>query len=284
MSGLRLEFAKGHGTGNDFVILPDPEGQLGLTDAVVRRLTDRHVGIGGDGLLRVVPTRLADEPEVRALADSAPWFMDYRNADGSKAEMCGNGVRVFAEYLVRKGWASGDFAVATRAGVRQVRSVEGGYEVAMGMATEVAAPGLVSEAAGQSWPAVAVFLPNPHAVAFVDSVTAAGPLLEQPTAKPSEVFPAGANFEFVEVLGERHVRMRVHERGVGETLSCGTGACAVAYAARQRAEVPVSEETVWRVDVPGGTVLVTQRADGELLLSGPAVIVAEGWLEVEADV
>src|ERR1700730_15989795 len=115
-----LPFAKGHGTGNDFVIVPDPDGELNLPADLVVALCDRRRGLGADGLLRVV--RPGAPPEVAGRAAEAEWFMDYRNADGSLAEMCGNGVRVFARYLVEHGLAMpGEFGVATRAGVKRVR-------------------------------------------------------------------------------------------------------------------------------------------------------------------
>jgi diaminopimelate epimerase len=282
-------FVKGHGTGNDFVILPDLAGELGLSAGMVRRLCDRRFGIGADGVLRAVATE--NDPEVAGLADQAPFFMDYRNADGSLAAMCGNGLRVFARYLVDAGLASpGQFQVATRGGVRTVTVPAGDpaadITVAMGPPVfgtandlKVAVGDPASGGWENSWPAHAVWMPNPHAVCFVEDVQDAGPLQQEPAVTPQLVFPHGVNVEFVVRCGPSHLRMRVYERGVGETLSCGTGACAAAVAAMsadyQIFDCP-SEPYAYRVDVPGGQLQVVWRPDGEVELAGPAVLVAAG--------
>lgn len=271
---------KGHGTGNDFVLLPDLDGEIDLTDEMVQALCDRRFGLGGDGVLRVVRCAASDDPD----ASGAEFFMDYRNADGSSAQMCGNGIRVFARFLVEEGLADpAGMEIATRGGVRHVRRLEsdsgdggqaGQYAVGMGPASgmDVIASVMVGN---RSYPATGVHVPNPHAVVFVTSVGAAGPLDRAPEVSPEHLFPEGVNVEFVEQVAPGHVRMRVHERGVGETLSCGTGACAVAWVVRQRGgDLPESI----RVDVPGGTLHVRER-DGEFELVGPAVIVADGTLE-----
>jgi diaminopimelate epimerase len=263
---------KGHGTGNDFVLLPDLDGAIDLTDDMVQALCDRRFGIGGDGILRIVRSAACDDPE----ATGAEFFMDYRNADGSLAQMCGNGIRVFARFLVEEGLADPQgVEIATRGGVRHVRRLASGeYAVGMGPATGMDAIASVM-VGNRSYPATGVHVPNPHAVVFVTSVSAAGPLDRAPEVSPEHLFPDGVNVEFVEQIAPGHLRMRVHERGVGETLSCGTGACAVAWVVRQRGgDLPESI----RIDVPGGTLHVQER-DGELELIGPAVIVADGTLE-----
>ena len=264
---------KGHGTGNDFVLLPDLDGDLDLTDEMVQALCDRRFGIGADGVLRVVRSAACDDPD----AAGAEFFMDYRNADGSSAQMCGNGIRVFARFLAEEGLADpAGMDIATRGGVLHVRRLESGeYAVGMGAATGMEAIASVM-VGNRSYPATGVHVPNPHAVVFVTSVSAAGPLDRAPEVSPEHLFPEGVNVEFVEQIAPGHVRMRVHERGVGETLSCGTGACAVAWAVRRRGDAP---ERI-RVDVPGGTLHVEER-DGELDLIGPAVIVADGMLEAD---
>ena len=282
-------FLKGHGTENDFVILPDPDGVLDLPPAQVARLCDRRAGIGADGVLRVV--RSAAHPEALSMAAEAEWFMDYRNADGSIAEMCGNGVRVFARYLVLAGLAkSGDLAVATRAGVRQVHvaadrpGVPGEVTVRMGRA-ELPDPADVVVSVGEhSWPALNVNMGNPHAVAFVDDLAQAGDLYAAPSVAPGSAYPAGVNVEFVVDRGPRHVAMRVHERGSGETRSCGTGACAVMVAAARRdgADPAVTGQPVtYTVDLPGGRLVITERVDGVVEMTGPAVILAEGELSTD---
>ncbi|WP_061334954.1 diaminopimelate epimerase, partial [Streptomyces scabiei] len=222
----RIAFLKGHGTENDFVIVPDPENAIDLSPAAVAALCDRRAGIGGDGVLHVV--RSAAHPEARELAAEAEWFMDYRNGDGSVAEMCGNGVRVFARYLLHAGHvAEGDLTVATRGGVKRVHIDKDG-DVTVGMGGARLPEGDVTVSVGErSWPARNVNMGNPHAVAFVDDLAQAGDLLSPPPFSPASAYPDGVNVEFVVDRGPRHVAMRVHERGSGETRSCGTGACAV---------------------------------------------------------
>ncbi|MDQ1725638.1 MAG: diaminopimelate epimerase [Frankiaceae bacterium] len=265
MSGLR--YVKGHGTENDFVVLPDLEGLLKLTDDVVRRICDRRAGIGADGILRVVPASMTDDGA--AYADQAEWFMDYRNADGSVAEMCGNGVRVYARYLVETGLARpGHLRLATRDGIKEV-DVEHDGPVTVDMGAAVV--GERVDIDGE--PAMLVDMGNPHAVVHVPSVDALGVLAPART---------DLNVEYVEDVGDEHIRMRVHERGVGETRSCGTGACAAVVATVLR--TAAARGTAYAVDVPGGRLAVTWREDGHVLLSGPAVLVASGelrsdWLE-----
>jgi diaminopimelate epimerase len=276
----RIHFVKGHGTENDFVLIPDPDAGVELSTSAVAAICDRRAGIGADGVLRVV--RAAKHPEGAAYAGEAEWFMDYRNADGSVAEMCGNGVRVFARYLVDAGLAAaGELPVATRAGVKRVRlGADGGVTADMGPAS-FAEPDVEIRAGSRAWPATGVSMGNPHAVVFVDDLADAGELTRAPVVEPAGAFPSGVNVEFVVVRGPGHVAMRVHERGSGETRSCGTGACAVmAVAARRDGRVPEREgsDVAYTVDVPGGRLTVTQRVDGHLELAGPAVLVATGEL------
>ncbi|QPP06189.1 diaminopimelate epimerase [Streptomyces bathyalis] len=283
-SAQPVPFLKGHGTENDFVILPDPDGLLELSAGTVARLCDRRAGIGGDGLLRVV--RSAAHPEARHMAGDAEWFMDYRNADGSVAEMCGNGVRVFVRHLERAGLVKpGDVAVATRAGVKRTHLAEDGSGVTVSMGPAVLPGGGVTvRAGGLSWPALHVNMGNPHAVAFVGDLADAGRLLETPDVEPASAYPSGTNVEFVVDRGARHVAMRVHERGSGETRSCGTGACAVMVAAARRDGLDPAadgEDATYTVEVPGGTLVITERTDGGIEMTGPAVIVAEGTLDPE---
>jgi diaminopimelate epimerase len=275
-----VRWVKGHGTENDFVVIADVDGGLALPDELVQAICDRRAGIGADGVLRVL--RTGAEPEAAPWAAQAEWFMDYRNADGSRAEMCGNGARVFGRYLVDAGLvAPGTVPVATRGGVRVLEvPAYGDVSVDMGPAELPPSLAQVQVAVGdRRWPAVGVLMPNPHAVAFVDDLASAGSLLEAPAVTPAGAYPDGVNVEFVVDRGERHVAMRVHERGVGETRSCGTGACAVMVAAARRAGD--AAPTTWTVDVPGGQVQVTLRADGAVVLTGPAVLVAEGELRAE---
>jgi diaminopimelate epimerase len=273
-----LRFVKGHGTENDFLLLPDPDGELDLDEQLVRALCDRRAGLGADGVVRVVRSAACDDPAAVAARGRAEWFMDYRNADGSLSEMCGNGVRVLARYLLDREGATSPLLVGTRAGVRRLVADDGLVTVDMGPpalrgTTEVGVE-------GGTWPATHVSMGNPHAVAFVDDLADAGPLCAPPE-HDQRVYPDGVNVEFVVRRGPGHVAMRVHERGSGETRSCGTGACAAAVAAA--VADGAGPGAAYRVDVPGGTVTVTWTDDGTqagaVLLTGPALLVAEGyWL------
>lgn len=298
LGGLR--WSKGHGTGNDFVLVADPEGVQDITPEQVAALCDRHRGIGGDGLIRAVPSRFL--PEGRALMAATPgaeWFMDYRNGDGSLSEMCGNGVRVFVHFLRTEGLVDlpdgASLTIGTRGGVKTVVRTGDDYAVDMGPwafifpgeATARAMDSLVTaDGLEVPRPAISVSMGNPHTVvALAELDELAGTRLF--TAPSVDPLPAnGTNVEFVvpaEPLvraGVGSVTMRVHERGVGETQSCGTGACAAAVAIRHWAGAEAPD--AWQVHVPGGTVGVKffPGAGGHehVELSGPAVIVATGTL------
>lgn len=284
---MSLNFTKGQGTGNDFILVLDEHGQLQLDEASVARMCDRHFGIGADGLIVVRPTVGSEVESLLADESAATWFMDYRNADGSKAEMCGNGVRVFAMYLLENSLASltdgSTLPIATRAGIKDVTATVNGFAVDLG-------PWVISEeevlvrAAGLrvARPGLSVNLGNPHVVvALADEEELAGLLLVQaPELDPA---PAeGANVEFV-VLDEPLIKdgvaglsMRVHERGVGETQSCGTGVAAAALAIRHWAG---GTQNHWKVKVPGGEVAVrmfpTEDAE-HVAIAGPAELSFSG--------
>jgi diaminopimelate epimerase len=200
--------------------------------------------------------------------------MDYRNADGSVAEMCGNGIRVLARYLVRHGLADGpEFTVATRSGARRIRmGADGAVTVDMGVVTVLGRGSAVI--AGRTYPGLRVSAGNPHLACLVDGPLASFDLSRPPGLDPGQ-FPEGGNVELVEVTGPASVTMRVHERGSGETRSCGTGAVAAAAAA---ATAHGGDDGTWAVRVPGGDLTVTLAA-GRAWLTGPAVIVAEGELD-----
>ena len=292
--GRLIDFTKGHGTGNDFVLVLDPEGQLQLSPKEIARICDRHFGVGADGFIRVVKT--ANSPEVAHLLKDAPeavWFMDYYNADGSTAEMCGNGSRVFARYLTEKGLVgledSQTLSIATRAGVKDLQRNMAGFAVDMGRwklgldDTLVRAGHLDVPRPGQ-----AISVGNPHvvvALADLDELKALN-LHDAPRLDPQP--EAGANVEFVvpeEPMiknGVGYISMRVFERGVGETLSCGTGICAAALATRHWAGA--GAPNTWQVTVPGGTLGVRMFAteDGEHIgLSGSAVLSFEGQIDLD---
>lgn len=277
----RLPFLKGHGTGNDFVLIIDQSNAISLDEADVQWLCDRHLGIGADGVIRIAP---ADPGMVDGFGAPVAWFMDYRNADGSLAHMCGNGARVFLRALATVGLiGEGEqVAFATRGGVRQGRwMTDGRIAIDMGHAALLPVPAVQVRTEEGAWSAIAVQVPNPHAVVVLPgiegvgvgpTVGTVGTLDAAPTVTPA--FPDGINVEFVQALPDGSVRMRVHERGVGETLACGTGACAVAWALFHQAGTAFDRQV--RVHQPGGAVDVQCAADGALTLIGDAVIVAEG--------
>jgi len=273
-------FLKGHGTENDFVLLPDPDGSVhgSLSGELVAALCDRRAGIGGDGVMRVIRCEAYDDPAAVAAREDAEWFMDYRNSDGSTSEMCGNGVRVFARYLADYQGVdtSRPLSIGTRAGVTVLTFEDDGRITADMGVPEVFAESKIS-IGERSWPAVHVSMGNPHAVAFVDSLDEAGPLLVSPSYD-TDTYPQGGNVEFVVRRGPEHVAMRVFERGSGETSSCGTGACAVmvASAMADGHGIQREQDLSYRVDVPGGELTVTWMRNNHVLLTGPALIVAEG--------
>ncbi len=288
-----LHFTKGHGTGNDFVLFADPDGQIDLTPTQIADICDRHFGVGADGIIRAVRSRhLPEGAESLAEDEGAEWFMDYYNADGSVAEMCGNGIRVYVRFLIESGLAAladGDtLPIGTRGGVRDVQRNLTGFQVDLGRWSLSGGEPLVrARELPVARPGLGLDVGNPHvvvALADEDELDAAD-LTYIPHVDPA---PAdGANVEFVvphEPLvkdGVGRIRMRVHERGSGETLSCGTGAAAAALATRYWAGDGAPNN--WRVDVPGGTVGVRMfpTEDGEhVALSGPAELVFEGDLEL----
>ena len=288
-----LHFTKGQGTGNDFVLYSDPDGRQPLTPQQIAAICDRHFGIGADGVIRAVrSTHLPEGAEALAEDDGAEWFMDYYNADGSVAEMCGNGIRVYVRDLLASGLAQladGDtLAIGTRSGVRDVQRNLSGFQVDLGRwSLDGGEPLVRAKELPVARPGLGIDMGNPHVVVAVadESELEAADLSYIPHIEPEP--EDGANVEFVvpqEPLvrdGVGRIRMRVHERGSGETLSCGTGAAAAALAVRHWAGSGAPDQ--WRVEVPGGTVgvRVFPTEDGEhVALSGPAELVYTGTLEL----
>ena len=288
-----LHFTKGHGTGNDFVLFSDPEGDVDLSPAQVAAIGDRHFGVGADGILRAVRSaNIAEGAASLAEDDSAEWFMDYRNSDGSIAEMCGNGIRVFARYLIENGLAQLEpgetLAIGTRAGVRDVQRNMSGFQVDLGRwSLEGGEPLVRARNLSVARPGLGINVGNPHVVVALasDDELDSADLSHIPQLEPEA--PDGANVEFVVMSepmvkdGVGYIRMRVHERGSGETLSCGTGAAAAALATRHWAGAGAPNQ--WKVQVAGGVVGVRMfpTEDGEhVSLSGPADLVFEGELSL----
>ena len=268
-----IRFAKGHGTENDFVVLPDPDGDLDLTAARVAALCDRRRGLGADGLLRVVRWAALKDDAFPA-EPGVEWFMDYRNADGGVAEMCGNGVRVYARWLERAGLLPGGpvLRLGTRAGVREVRF--DGDDVAVDMGPARLGGDSTATVGSHRFAGTAVDVGNPH-LACVTDVALDGLDLGAQPGYDAALFPHGVNVEFVTPLRDGEVAMRVHERGVGETRSCGTGTVAAVVAAL-RADGRDGGDVA--VQTPGGRLRVVV-GDGTTVLQGPAVLVASGELD-----
>jgi diaminopimelate epimerase len=289
----KIHFTKGQGTGNDFVLFADPDGEITLTPDQIAALCDRHFGIGADGVIRAVrSSKLPDGAAALAEDDAAEWFMDYHNADGSVAEMCGNGIRVFAKFLIDHGLLElGDgntLAVGTRGGVRDVQRNKSGFQADMGRwRLDGTEPTVRARNLAVARPGLGINVGNPHVVVALasDEELDSADLSYIPILDPE---PEGsANIEFVVPLeplvkdGVGRIRMRVHERGSGETLSCGTGAVAAALATRHWAGPGAPNQ--WQVQVPGGTVGVRMfpTEDGEhVSLSGPAELVYSGDVSV----
>lgn len=286
---MLLEFTKMHGLGNDFIMIGDLTESLDLAPEAVAWFCDRNFGIGADGLILVRPASVPD----------ADYFMLYYNADGTTAEMCGNGIRCFAKYLADRDVldpATGSVRVQTLGGIKPItftRDDDGLMETAtVDMGTPVLEPDRVPvdlpggrvighEIATElgSFSFTAVSMGNPHAIIWVDDVDSApvsevGPLLET-----HPLFPAKTNVEFAQVLAADRIRLRVWERGVGETLACGTGACATAVAGvlDGRTDRDVT------IELPGGELSVNWDADNHVYMTGPATEVFRGTVTIAED-
>lgn len=255
----------GHGTENDFVIVFDEQNQLEISAQQTAAICNRNTGIGADGLIRITKR-------------DGKWFMDYRNSDGSVAEMCGNGIRVMARYLVDRGHQpAGIFSILTRDGAKYLSVPESG-DISVNMGQVQVVDGAISAANnGKVWNGYNINVGNPHAVVFVDSMNDVGELIDPPVVSPIDAYPEGVNVEFVEFLENGEIKMRVHERGSGETRSCGTGTCAVALAATMKKGMRLPAR--WVINPPGGRLTVEIDPHSNAILTGPAVLLAEHDLE-----
>jgi diaminopimelate epimerase len=300
-----VPYWKGHGTGNDFVLIADPDSDLEISQAMTSQICDRHRGIGADGLIRAVRSKLLPEGlDVLTYAPEAEWFMDYRNADGTIAEMCGNGVRVFVHFLVSTGLADlaagAALTIGTRAGAKKVTLVGNDYEIDMGpwrkafpeRSADDGTDAVVSAPGIEVQRGVSIDMGNPHTVVILPPGTPLSPLnlFNEPHVSPRP--RRGTNVEFASLTEPespelpRVISMRVYERSVGETQACGTGACATAVAVRLVSGLPDSQ---WTVQMPGGPVLVRfQRERGRggtvrehVFLRGPARMISKGTIDAE---
>lgn len=276
---MRLRFTKMHGLGNDFVVVDAINQSVELSAEQVRFLSDRHFGVGCDQLLIVEAPSSSD--------------VDFRyriyNADGGEVEQCGNGARCFVRFVHDKHLSDKrEIRVETRSGVISPR-LESDGKVTVDMGVPVFEPRLIPfvsdsaavvqplEVSGRSVPITAVSMGNPHAVQVVADVDAAPVAREGPAIESHPRFPARVNAGFMQVLDPHHIRLRVYERGAGETLACGTGACAavVAGIARGLLESPV------RVDTRGGELSIAWEGSGRpVLMTGPAVSVFDAEIEL----
>jgi len=258
-----IAFEKGHGTGNDFLVIPDIDGEIVLSEQDVKKMCDRHFGLGADGILRIV------------MQADGLYLMDYRNSDGSLALMCGNGARVFAAYLYKEKLIEKEnFEFRTRAGVVSVK-INSANSVTVSMPkVEILNKDLLIEHHGFAYSGQAVTAPNPHAVVLVDDLNQVKDLSVAPTLTTAGIFDDGVNVEFVQKISEKKVKIKVHERGSGETLSCGTGACAVAAVMNE-----LTGEKQIKVEVAGGSLTIEFIGD-EILMTGPVEFVANGVLTI----
>lgn len=283
---MRIEFVKMHGIGNDFVVIDDLEGMLDLDPSAVEWISDRHFGVGADGVILVR----------RATREDADLYMHYLNADGSLAEMCGNGIRCFVKHAVDSGLVPADASnirVETLGGVKPVtfwRDDAGRMTVAR---VDMGVPVLRPEDVPVDLPGemvydcplktpygtvriTAVSMGNPHAVIWVDDVDAAPVDTVGPAVETHPAFPKRTNVEFAELVDDTRIRLRVWERGVGETLACGTGACATLVAAVLSCRTGRSAT----IELPGGELDIRWHEDEHVYMTGPATTVFSGSIEV----
>jgi len=268
-----------HGAGNDFIVVDATRAPMILDAATIRRLSDRHLGIGFDQLLVVEPARNRD----------TDFYYRIFNADGGEVSQCGNGARCFVRYVHDKGLsAKNAIRVETRSGVIEPRlERDGRVTVNMGVPifeparvpfkTERLAPTYALEVDAKEREISALSMGNPHAVQVVPDVDAAPVASEGPLIERHARFPERVNAGYMQIVGRRHIKLRVFERGAGETLSCGTGACAAAVAgiARGLLDSPV------KVDTRGGVLEIAWTGEAQpVFMTGPAQSVFEGEIEV----
>ncbi len=290
---MDLAFVKMHGLGNDFVVMEDLAEELDLSPEAVAWFCDRNFGIGGDGLILVRP----------ATSPDADFFMLYYNSDGTTAEMCGNGVRCFAKYLVDHELIPVDqnsVRVETLGGIKPIE-ITRAYDATLYLATvDMGIPGLLPaevptllgcEAPGDpvvscdlettagTFSVTCVSMGNPHCIIWVDDVETAPVLTVGPLIENHPSFPNKTNVEFAELIDDGVVRLRVWERGVGETLACGTGACATAVAA----SLTLRTGREVTIELPGGDLEIRWAEDGHVHMTGPAEEVFSGAVAISED-
>jgi diaminopimelate epimerase len=282
---MRINFQKMHGTLNDFVVFHDLDGNLPLSPEQAARICDRRAGVGADGVIVVRESSAAD------------FFMDYMNADGSVAEMCGNGIRCLAKYVYDNGLTDKKtLQVQTRAGIKMLELIAGPDgkidSVRVNMGEPIFSPEKIPakidptsvpildhpvEVDGRTFSASVLSMGNPHCVIVVDDDPELLPKQYGPAIEYHPLFPAKTNVEFIRVVDRTRILMRVWERGSGETFSCGTGACAAAVAARLKGLVNSSAT----VELPGGELTIEWKGVGfSVLMTGSSIFVFDGDITI----
>lgn len=263
---MKLEFTKMHGTGNDMILINNLDGQILLNEHQVRELCDRHFGIGADGLILVESVENAD------------FFMNYFNSDGTPVEMCGNGIRCAAAYYLTLLDEKNDvLKVETRGGLKTIECTDNLYTVNMG-APQFSSIDFPAESQTiEGFDLHFASMGNPHAVTHVKDVDEIQLEVVGPVIETHDSFPNKINFEVFEQLGDRHLKMRVWERGCGITLACGTGACAVYTIAKQMNLI----DGPTQIDLPGGELTISENQNGEILMAGPATFVFNGSITLK---
>ncbi|MDZ4209815.1 MAG: diaminopimelate epimerase [Candidatus Curtissbacteria bacterium] len=263
---MRIEFVKMQGTGNDMVMIDNRDGTITLSGDQIKKLCDRHFGVGADGLILL---------EIREGVDC---YMNYYNSDGSVGEMCGNGIRCTAAYFKElSGFAGSTLQIGTLAGIKEIVISEDQYSVNMGQAVFESSDFPNSSISIEGFELNFVSTGNPHAVTFVEEVEAVELSAVGPKIENDDRFINRINFEVVQILDEETIKMRVWERGSGITLACGTGACAVFATARKLNKI--SAEKV-KMILPGGELLISENDAGEIIMAGPAKTVFKGEINI----
>lgn len=278
-----IKFTKMHGIGNCYIYINGFEEEVFNPGKMSEFVSDMHFGIGSDGLVLILPSETAD------------FKMRIFNADGSEAEMCGNATRCVGKYVYENGLTKNTrISLETNAGIKQLELDVVNHEVlsvTVDMGKAVLEPSMIPvksdsdkvvdepiAVGGKEYRYTAVSMGNPHAVVFVDDVDSL-PLSEiGPMFENHELFPERINTEFIQVIDESTLKMRVWERGSGETWACGTGACASVVAAALNGFVKQDREI--KVKLRGGSLYITFRSDGTVIKRGPAAFVCEGEVEV----
>ncbi len=282
----KIKFHKYHGAGNDFIMINNLDGTIKLKSDYIAKICDRNFGIGADGLILIEKQNLIGNP------NKAMFFMNYYNSDGSTAEMCGNGIRCAVKFFLSETKKTLKMSkvlpcsvlVKTRAGFKEVKVNEDNtYSVNMGLPIfkhqDFPKTLKLSKARPYSilgYKFNCVSTGNPHAVALVENLDEIDVKNVGPKIETNSLFPNKINVEFVEKISNNHYKVRVWERGCGETFACGTGACAVFSIIDKLATKKIPDEKEMVLEFPGGKLYLSKNHEGEIILRGPATFVFKG--------